>query len=145
MLMVRISWHLEPVAVWDVTGERRVASHHHTRVHHRGEELWVSSILNIFWLSTFHQWPISFIAVQFEIKYKVSFTYILFHFHLGYSGSRQWKLHNTPCSNLDNFEYYNMLHFILIIDIDQPLFLTYFYIVSLVFLFFHHQNWLCMM
>ena len=35
MLMVRILWHLEPVAVGDVTGERRVASHHHTRVHHR--------------------------------------------------------------------------------------------------------------
>ena len=29
------------------------------------------------------------------------FTYIWFHFHPGYSGSRQWKLHNTPCSNLD--------------------------------------------
>ena len=65
-ILSRWSWswlcvHLEPVAVWDVTRESRVAPHHHTRVHHRGQELRVAGILNIFRLSTFHQWPISFL------------------------------------------------------------------------------------
>ena len=47
--------YLEPLAVGDVTGERRVTTHHYTRIHHRGEELRVPGVLNIVQLSTFHQ------------------------------------------------------------------------------------------